>query len=461
MSELKRRSKEEHSERKRLAIQWYGEGISVTEIGRRLGITQSSVSHMLRKLGVAPSWEKRESRTAALTPELKSRLIELANQGWTAKTISDELEIDYDIVRNTLRQSGVDLEPFGRRKGRHGGAKVGIEPVMSLYRKGLSIPAIAKQLQISRDVARRRLKWGGVIFESVDEAEILAALKQGHTARQCAEKLGISETTIRRYAKLAAIDFKQQTLRSQVTDQILHLRRQGMSCYEIAEKVGMDHTYVWRILKELAPDLLKAVDRGKFLVGKAGRKCLVDVEKAKTMLADGMSLQKIADYFGCSSSTVQRQFRLSKVILPKNSSASRSKQIFDTIVHEGLSVVDAADRFMCSPGNIRNVVRKYDYAFRDGKLVSRADLEARRAERELQIQHELIVTAKTSQPEEELPDSPEWLRHIQNMKYFLGSDSDYCRRNGLKVEIFRAYKKKHGIRLRKVRRTPQARGRRA
>lgn len=457
MCDQKRRSKQERADRKRIALQWYSEGVSVTEIGRRLGVTQSSVSHMLRKLGVPPSTEKRESRAAIITPELKSRLIELANQQWTAKTISDELGINYNLVRNILKTSGFSLKPFGTGKGRHGGAKVDVETVMMLHRKGLSIPDIAKQVQASTDIVRRRMKWGGVKSEKIGEKDILPLLKAGLTARQCAKALAVSVATVKRYAKLAGFDLCRKTLRSQVADDILVLRRQGMSCNEIAKAVGVDHSYVWRILKEDAPELARVSDRSKFLIGKVGRKRLVDVEKAKVMLVDGKLPQEIADAFGCSPFTVRRQLKEAQVKLPAQNRASRSKQMLDIILQEDLSLEEAMARFKCGASNIRNIAKKHGYGFRRGKPVPVAALEAMRTENLLKAQAKRNMEILPKAPVEELPDSTEWLQHIQNMKYFVGSDSDYCRRNGLKLETFRKYKKKYGIRLRNSRRTPESR----
>jgi hypothetical protein len=229
-----------------------------------------------------------------------------------------------------------------------------------------------------------------------------------------------------------------------------------MSCYEIAGRVGVDHSYVWRILKELAPDLAKAKDLGRFLKGKAGRKRMVDVQKAEMMLADGKSLKEISEVFDCNMSTLWRSLKRSNIAVPDRVRLSQGEQAFQTILQEGLPLAEAAVRFDCSETNIRRIAQKRGYAFRGGRPILNTELEARLAERVAKSQKEPEVVDHTPSKSvdesvtnpTDLADSAEWQQHIQNMKKFIGSDRDYCRRNKLDLDIFQAYKKKYGIKLR-------------
>ena len=88
---------------RRRSSQWYAEGVPLTEIVRKTGRTEHTITAVLRRNGSAPS-----RKPHRLTEDLRERIPDLYASGMDAPEIGRVLGCHSSSVYNVLEELGID-----------------------------------------------------------------------------------------------------------------------------------------------------------------------------------------------------------------------------------------------------------------------------------------------------------------------------------------------------------------
>jgi len=97
--------------------QLLGQGLSLAEIGRRVGRHEATVSYWVRKHGLeAANREKHVARG----PVSRSDLEELVGRGWSSRQIAEAVDRSQTTVRHWLREYGLETNAATRHYAQAG-----------------------------------------------------------------------------------------------------------------------------------------------------------------------------------------------------------------------------------------------------------------------------------------------------------------------------------------------------
>lgn len=100
--------------RKEQLEEYLAAGLSVEQIGERIGRHPSTVTYWLKKHNLEPLGHDRHSPNGKVDPERLRRLIEA---GATIREAAAELSVGYSTVRHWLKRLAIETETVRRRRG--------------------------------------------------------------------------------------------------------------------------------------------------------------------------------------------------------------------------------------------------------------------------------------------------------------------------------------------------------
>ena len=129
------------------AVDLYATGLSLKAVSRRLGISASTVGHILERRGVA-----RRPYTLHRVPQ-RDRIVALYRSGVSIAGVTRQTGVGSHTLNRVLREEGI-FRPKGRR--------LPWDDIVARYQQGQSTIAIAADLDISTSGVRDILVACGV-----------------------------------------------------------------------------------------------------------------------------------------------------------------------------------------------------------------------------------------------------------------------------------------------------------
>jgi transposase len=97
------------------------EGLSVEEMGRRVGRHPSTVGYWVRKHGLSANHAERHASRGGIARDVLERLV---NAGGTHRSMAEELDVSVATVRHWVKRFGLETKATAsRRESRHGRRK--------------------------------------------------------------------------------------------------------------------------------------------------------------------------------------------------------------------------------------------------------------------------------------------------------------------------------------------------
>lgn len=134
-------------EKRKLIVELHNQGLTQTEIGEKIGITQPWVSRLLSAEGI-------KSRPRMIGKDLEKKFVNLYKDGKTLKDITDLYGFSTNAVRIHLIASGISIV-----KGKPD--KKEIELMIRLQGEGKDFIEIAKEMKRDRRTVRKYLNGEG------------------------------------------------------------------------------------------------------------------------------------------------------------------------------------------------------------------------------------------------------------------------------------------------------------
>lgn len=199
-----------------LIVALYQQGLSAASVGERVNLSQTAVTKRLTQAGVNRSRaEANRLRAPAMSPRNKKIDIAQAKQMRAEGRTQDEIAVAFGVtqsaVSHALRRAGI------RVRGRRGDAgRVRKRPAVSAgsredaqggkglverYLAGERIAALARDYSVSDTTIRTWLTAAGVALpkkRAIDAAEAIALYQAGDSLDRVAEKMGVSDMSIHR-----------------------------------------------------------------------------------------------------------------------------------------------------------------------------------------------------------------------------------------------------------------------
>ena len=226
----------------------YNDGVSISAIGRRLGICRNSIGVFLRKQGIDTADFGRHARKNLNSDQIR----DMYESGISASKIAKKLNSSRSTIMKRIREMG--LEEFNPLKAR-------IDPKwlsdQYLDRKK-SIFQISKESQWSPNVVNRALRDIGIDIrrdsnqkKNFDRDRITRWYQEGLSTQTIANRLGCSASIIRDRLLQWDIEIRSSTRIEMDEERILYLyNKVGMSAQEIADHIGYSHNAIRKRLRE-------------------------------------------------------------------------------------------------------------------------------------------------------------------------------------------------------------------
>lgn len=331
----------------------YGRGDSYAAIGRRHGVSATSVSNYLRASGMVT---ERRGHANALPEEKVAGIAELGRQGMGAREVSERIGVSVATAKKYLRltraasTSLTDGEIERMREMREGGAMVSdvasefgvsestvithtrgtsasrrrlddgqVSDIRRLRADGYPVHEIARAFGVSTQTVRNHT--GDVEVtgdgthtdvrlpearrgrrEDETDARIREMCADGMTASEIAAEIGRTPATVLRHARALGVMPRRgnaNALPTEVIRQMRDMRRSGAPIREIAERFGVSSNTAGRHVRDVS------------VPGRGGTRATPQetIDRMVSMARDGMSVSGIAEATGASASTVSRYTR--------------------------------------------------------------------------------------------------------------------------------------------------------
>ena len=134
-------------------------------------------------------------------------IVERYLRGEDSVSIGRDVGLTGDRVRQILEREGISRRKDYRVKFDH-------KAIEFSYSQGNSVAEVAKSFACSPSTVRTILKDHGWDLEqkpSVDPSEIVRRYKNGETQAEIGRALGVSQTTISKYVRIAGLTYKDRS----------------------------------------------------------------------------------------------------------------------------------------------------------------------------------------------------------------------------------------------------------
>jgi len=167
------RDKPLYKQKEWLETQYWDEGLNQKEMAELAGVTKSTISNYMRRLGI-------ERRSAAESkhygkskphddPEWLSRMYH--SEGYTISEIAEMADVTQGTIHNRMTEFDIPRHPRGKRVS---GDREQLKDEGWLRQRyveeGMSVPEIAEELGLSRTPVRRFMKYHGIEYRDTSEA---------------------------------------------------------------------------------------------------------------------------------------------------------------------------------------------------------------------------------------------------------------------------------------------------
>lgn len=231
--------------------QYFDEKISASKIGKKYGVTNSTILKILRQDG-RPIRSAAGHHTRADANERLDEIAKMRREGATVQVIATHLSVSLETISEHLQNLGFDKIPRKWNPDR----KAIAQRVLALYRIEMHQKDIENRLGLGRGYARKLLAFS-------DDPDLVIRKKGWHKTRK---------------AKVIAVERKG-------------LYENGMTCSEIDVFLDTNVGYTYNLLKRYYPEILiPAAQQRK----KSQRKALAIANKELTNAGQILSRQVIA-----------------------------------------------------------------------------------------------------------------------------------------------------------------------
>jgi len=185
----------------------YAEGMSMAEVGGRLGLSIGAVHYRLRIAGVARR-KRADYRSGARSPEELARIITLYRAGGSLRRVAAQMSISSESVRQVLKRAGMSRRSSGDYHRTYL-SRAELQRVARLYESGMSAASVGRTLGLGGSKVIYRLHRLGIEVRpaghygrvSKDELKRTGELyASGLTGTEVAQRLGLGLPTV--YARL-------------------------------------------------------------------------------------------------------------------------------------------------------------------------------------------------------------------------------------------------------------------
>ena len=288
-----------------LIVKLYSDGETLTQIALMLGVSRSTITRRLKKLGTTIDSKKGRSKK----PLGDESIVDSYRNGSSLSGLSEKHNVSRNTIRRRLESNGVPIKPnqAGRKK-KHVGMDLNV--IQSGRKAGKTWDEIAKVTGIPRTTLIRRFKSESkspphpippfVASENLDMASIKVQHDAGKTLTQLAKENGVSRSTITR--KLEVLEGKQTTKTTKKVsmvyldmDAIKAKYEAGATLTQLAKECGVGRSTITRKLAAFVPAEVKKTD-GKPKAAKtvSDESTILDMAAIKAQHEAGVSLTQLA-----------------------------------------------------------------------------------------------------------------------------------------------------------------------
>ncbi|GEM_PF-3141185 len=321
------------------------EGQTQEDIADKLDISQPMVSKYLKDLGVKT---RPRGRPSKISDETVKKFVELYEEGWTIKEISERYGVYRTTVSKKLKEKGLKL----RRRGR----KISLNMIMKwvgLYEEGLTQKEIAEMYDVCQGTVSNKLREQGIkgrwlsLKKNIpdDVLEQWERLyKQGVSLTEITRIYGVSYKTVSsKLTKKGVLPIKKDTkeIKDELVEEWVSLYKSGLTQKEIAERYDISPTKISEKLREKNVQIRR---------GRPNEVSEEDVNLWIDLYNEGETLKNIAEKYNVSLGTVSNKLRARNV-----HTRGRGKKIKKEVVKQWIELYERGE-------SMKEIAKKYNVA---------------------------------------------------------------------------------------------------
>lgn len=250
------------SERDELGIvEWYERGESTRRVGRRFGVSKTTVRKVLKRMGVQA---RGKDEPWKLMKAEQDEVIRRYLNGEGSTTIARDYPINSSTICSLMKREGF-LRTVSEDERLHRE-----QESVERYLNGERVRAIAKDLLVSRKAVERYIRKAGIPFRrkrlaEAQREEIVRRYLIGETTESIANCMSVSRSAILRTLRLknipirgGAVDFSEAE-----KEEIARLYRSGKSTNYLGKRLYVSGASIAKVLKEMGTPLRNQSDASR------------------------------------------------------------------------------------------------------------------------------------------------------------------------------------------------------
>ncbi len=191
-------------DKERDIIAFYQQGLRVSALSIRFGISDKSIYRIFKKNGITLTRRRRRGKGKRLTQAQKEDIIASYRQGISGPKLAGRYEINSTTVYRVLERNGVERRTIDEISGKLSQAQK--EDIIASYQQGIDGTKLASRYEIGSTTVYRVLKRNDVKrrtnsdrfgkLSQEQEEDIIASYQQGIPALKLASRYEISYSTV-------------------------------------------------------------------------------------------------------------------------------------------------------------------------------------------------------------------------------------------------------------------------
>ncbi|RHL12359.1 HTH domain-containing protein [Bacillus licheniformis] len=284
--------------------------ITVSMIAEELDVFPAQVYHQIQLHGMDYSERKHTKINDRVVENLKTLVSK--HPDWTVSQLSKELDVSATSVWHIIKDNNIEYTPKVIKN------KVDVEKLKEEIKSNpqWSVKQLAEKLGVSENTIRRKIEKYNieytpkVIKNKVDVEKLKEEIKSNPqwSVKQLAEKLGVSENTIRRKIEKYNIEYTPKVIKNKVDVEKLKEEIKNnpqWSVKQLAEKLGVSENTIRRKIEKYNIEYTPKVIKNK-----------VDVEKLKEEIKNNpkWTVKQLAEKFGVAENTIRRNIEKHNIV---------------------------------------------------------------------------------------------------------------------------------------------------